>query len=480
MKSRMGGKWWATLPPLSRFSLSLPVKYYMKDQLHRSRGCQIPLRSISRIHYSFCWVVRGCEMPKMVPELSPIEVKRLVHPGKGRNAMVAVGGVSGLHLQITPGGSRSWILRATVGAKRRDIGLGGYPDVTLAQARERAREAKDQIWRGIDPIEERKAYRAALTASQRRGLTFAKAFEKYSDAKLSELRTDADRTRWKSSVERYALPHIGDLLVNDLTVQDMLRVLEPVWHDKTETASRVRARIEAILSWATVAGHRTGDNPARWRGNLDQMLPKPGRIADKDNHGAIALDQAAAWFADLRQRDGIAARALEFLTLCASRSGEVRGATWDDIDANAKVWTISAERMKADKEHRVPLTEPALSIIEAAPRRADSPYIFAAARGGQLSDMTLSAVMRRMQDYEVKAGRKGWLDPRSGRPAVPHGLRSTFRDWAAEKTDYPRDMAEIALAHTVGSEVERSYRRGDMIEKRRAMMADWAKFLGAM
>lgn len=264
-----------------------------------------------------------------------------------------------------------------------------------------------------------------------------------------------------------------------MAAQDMLRVLEPIWASKTETASRVRARMEAILSWATVAGHRTGDNPARWRGNLDALLPKPGRIADKGNHPAVALDEVAGWFAALNKREGVAARALEFLALCASRSGEVRGATWEEIDVKAKIWTISAERMKAEREHRVPLTDAALAVVEALPRHASSPYIFAAVRGGQLSDMTLSAVMRRMQADEVKEERRGWLDPRSRRPAVPHGLRSTFRDWAAERTEYPRDMAEIALAHRVGSEVERAYRRGDMIEKRRQMMADWARFLGA-
>ncbi|WP_167620080.1 site-specific integrase [Paracoccus ravus] len=418
-------------------------------------------------------------MPKMVPELAPIEVKRLSHPGEGRsNAMFAVGGVTGLYLQITPTGARSWILRTTIGGKRRDLGLGSYPDVGVGQARERAREAKDQVWRGIDPIEERKAARAALAAAQRRGMTFKDAFEKYADAKLVELGTDKDRIRWRSSIDRYAVPHLGDMLVGDLTVQDMLRTLEPIWHEKTDTASRVRARIEAIISWATVAGHRSGDNPARWRGNLDALLPKPGKIADKGNWPAIALDDAAGWFAALRRREGISARALEFLTLCASRSGEVRGATWDEIDMKSKVWTISAERMKAEKEHRVPLTEQALAIIEALPRQAGSPYIFAAPRNGQLSDMTISAVMRRMHAHEVRAGRKGWLDSRSSRPAVPHGLRSTFRDWAAERTDYHRDMAEIALAHTVGSAVERAYRRGDMMEKRRQMMADWAAYLG--
>lgn len=427
-------------------------------------------------------------MPKMVPELSPIEVKRLKHHGRRRNALHAVGGVSGLHLQITPTGARSWVLRVSIGGKRRDLGLGGYPDTTLAQARERAREAKDKIRRGIDPIEERKAARAALEAAQMRGLTFAQAFEKYADAKLGELGSDADRVRWKSSIARFAVPHIGEMLVDDLAVQDMLRVLEPIWQEKTETASRVRARIEAILSWATVAGHRTGDNPARWRGNLDALLPKPGRVATKRHHPAVALPDAPAWFAALNAREGTAAKALAFLTLCASRSAEVREATWDEIDAKAGIWTLSAERMKAERAHRVPLSPPALAIVEAMPRFADSPFVFAAPRGGALSDMTLSAVMRRMQADAVKAAEKagqdmdkaGWRDPRSGRPAVPHGLRSTFRDWAAELTEWPRDMAETALAHQVGSEVERAYRRGDMVEKRRRMMVDWATFLEAI
>lgn len=468
-------------PPLSRFTLSQSVKCLILNQRVKLISCRNLLRSISRLHYRYDGQGVVKIVPKMVSELSPIAVKRLSHSGGSRaNELFAVGGVTGLYLQISTKGTRSWILRFKLGGKRRDLGLGGYPDVSLAQARERAREAKDQIWRGIDPIEARKAIRAAATAAQQRGLTFTEAFERYSAAKLTELATDKDRVRWRSSIERYALPHIGDMLVDDLAMQDMLRVLEPVWHERTETASRVRSRIEAILSWATVAGHRTGDNPARWRGNLDQMLPKPSRIRDKGNHPAIALDHAPQWFSDLRNRDGIAARALEFLTLCASRSGEVRGATWDEIDPKARIWTISAERMKANKEHRVPLSDPAMRIIEAAPRLADSPYIFAAARGGQLSDMTISSVMRRMQTRELKEGRKGWLDPRSGLAAVPHGLRSTFRDWAAERTDYPRDMAEIALAHKVGTEVERSYRRGDMIEKRRAMMADWAQFLGAV
>jgi integrase len=260
--------------------------------------------------------------------------------------------------------------------------------------------------------------------------------------------------------------------VDAIEVRDVLRALQPIWTEKTETASRLRGRIENVLSWATVAGHRSGDNPARWRGNLSELLPKPTKVAKVTHHPTLALTDAAAWMADLRKRDGIATRALEFVALTAARSGEVRGATWDEIDLEARLWTIPANRMKAGKEHRVPLTDEAVQLLKALPRFVDSPYAFPAARGGMLSDMGLSACMRRIS--EAKPG--AYLDPRSKRPAVPHGLRSTFRDWAAER-GFDRDMAEVALAHTVGSDVERAYRRGDMLERRRAMMAEWASFL---
>lgn len=417
-------------------------------------------------------------MPKMAAELSAIEIRRLKHPGGTGNRLVAVGGVSGLHLQLLPGGGKSWILRTLVAGKRREIGLGGFPDVQLAQARERAREAKDAIRRGIDPVEERKAAKAALAAARRRGLLFKDAVDRFCEAKLEGLRNAKHKDQWRSTLETYANPELGDMLVSEIAVQDVQRALAPIWSGKTETASRLRGRIEAVLDWAKVSGHRTGDNPARWRGNLDALLPKPGQVKRPKNQPALALGDAAPWFAALRQRKGTAARALEFLTLCAARSGEVRGAVWSEFDLKAGLWTIPAERMKAKREHRVPLSPAAAAIVEAMPRMEGSPFVFAAPRGGELSDMTLSAVMRRMHGDEIEEKRKGWLDPRNGRPAVPHGLRSTFRDWTAERTDYPRDMAEIALAHDVGSEVERAYRRGDMMEKRRKMMADWARFLG--
>ena len=239
------------------------------------------------------------------------------------------------------------------------------------------------------------------------------------------------------------------------------------------------ARVEEVLTWAIVSGHREGENPARWQGNLKEMLAAPAKLKKKDGHPALSLVDAPRWFAKLTSMEGAGSRALEFLTLTTGRSGEVRGATWDEIDLNAAVWVVPGARMKADREHRVPLTPRMIALIKAMPRMQGSDYVFAAARGGQLSDMTLSAAMKRMHEGAIKEGGIGYLDPRSGKPAVPHGLRSTFRDWAAEMTNYPRDMAEMALAHFIGSDVESAYRRGDMLEKRREMMIAWERFLVA-
>lgn len=422
------------------------------------------------------WQSQGeSTMPKRAKELGPLDVKRLEHPGGKHPIAVAVGGVAGLHMQIKPTGAKSWLLRTVVGEKRRNIGLGAYPDVTLAQARERAREARETIWRGVDPVEERKAARAALTASQRRGLMFADALDRFAKEKTKEFSSERYRKQWRVTIDTYATPVLGKMLVSDIRTEDVLRVLQPIWTDKTVTAKKLRQRIERILDFAAVAGHRSGPNPATWKGNIEHILPAPGKIAKAENWPALSLDQAPEWFADLRSRDGIATRALEFLTLTAARSGDVRGATWAEIDLGARLWTISAARMKGDREHRVPLTDEAVKLLEPLPRLEGSPYVFPAARGGMLSDAALSACMKRI--HEARAG--GFVDRRSGRPAVPHGLRSTFRDWAAERTNFPRDMAEIALAHVVGSEVERAYRRTDMMEKRRGMMAAWGRFLRA-
>lgn len=417
-------------------------------------------------------------MPRAAKELTDLEVRRL-KPRDGRGSMVAVGGVAGLYMQILPTGGRTWILRTRVGDKTRDIGLGGYPSVTLSMARGKAREARTKIEQGVDPVEERKAARAALVAARKRGISFRDAVDRFCEVRLGDIRGERNKAQWRSALDRYAAPEIGDMLVSDVTPQDVLRVLEPIWQTKTETARKLRIRLEAVLDWAKAHGHREGENPAAWKGNLKAMLPDPGKVAKGDNQPALALAAVSVWWAALRQRDGTGARALEFLTLTAARSGEVRGATWDEmdgLDGNAPMWVIPAARMKMGREHRVPLPPSAVALLKALPRFADNPLVFPAARGGQLSDMTLSATMRRMHADAVEEGGKGWLDPRSGRAAVPHGLRSTFRDWTAER-GFDRDMAEIALAHNVGTEVERAYRRSDMVERRRAMMAAWSAFL---
>ena len=356
-------------------------------------------------------------MPKKAKELSALDVRRITHPGSGRNVCFAVGGVDGLQLQVTPAGARSWLLRYAMKGKRHQVGLGSYPDTTLAQARERARGVKDLLWQGIDPL------------ADKRRLTFAGAVEAYLEAKLGEFRNEKHRKQWRSTLDAYAVPAIGDMGVAEIETKDVLRALHPIWTDKTETASRLRGRIEAVLSWATVAGHRKGDNPARWKGNLSEILPKPAKVTKAAHQPALALSDAPAWFADLRGRSGIATRALEFLTITAARSGEVRGATWAELDLGAGLWIIPGARMKAGREHRVPLTAEAVELLAALPRLEGSEFVFPAARGGAVSDMALSACMKRIN--EARDG--GHLDRVSGRPAVPHGLRLTFRDWTAEQ-----------------------------------------------
>jgi integrase len=265
--------------------------------------------------------------------------------------------------------------------------------------------------------------------------------------------------QWRNTLDTYAFPVLGRLIVKDVALPHILAILEPIWKTKTETGTRLRGRLEQVLDWATARGYREGPNPARWRGHLDKLLARPAKVAKVEHRAALAFAEIGAFMQQLRAVDGMGARALEFAILTAARSGEVRGATWFEIDLGAKVWTIPPSRMKANREHRVPLSPTVLSLLARLPRIAGNDLIFPAPRGGPLSDMSLSAVLRRMKVQ-----------------AVPHGFRSTFRDWTAERTGYPRDAAEMALAHTIGDKVEAAYRRGDLFEKRCRMMTDWATF----
>ena len=394
-------------------------------------------------------------MARKAKELAPLSVGRLNQ--KGRHA---VGGVAGLYLYVGESGSRSWVLRVMVGSKRRHIGLGGFPDVSLAQAKERARKARDEIAQGIDPIVRKREAASQLRAKQAIAITFQTAAEAYLTAHGDTWKSAKHLSQWTGSLKNYVYPVIGDLQVQDVGQEHILKILEPIWKNKTETASRLRGRLEAVLDWTTVRKYRTGDNPARWKGHLDKLLAAPGKIQKVEHFRALPIDTMPEFMRDLRQREGTAARALEFTILTAARSGEARGATWAEIDKSSKVWTIPAERMKAGKQHRVPLTDGALFLIESMPRIDGSEFIFSAPRGGQLSDMALTQLLRRM-----------------GANAVPHGFRSTFRDWAGERTNHPREVAEQALAHVLENKVEAAYRRGDALEKRRTLMSDWELFL---
>lgn len=396
------------------------------------------------------------------------ELGALAVAGITRRGINFVGGVSGLGLNVTQTGSRSWILRYQVGGKRKDMGLGGYPSVTLAQAKERARQARAKIAQGIDPILEAKSARSRLIAEQSQAVTFKEAAALYIKAQRDGWRNAKHAQQWENTIKLYATQKIGSTLVRDLNLTQIMEVLDPIWRTKTETATRLRGRLECIIDWAIVRGYRTGSNPAKWKGCLDKMLPAPNKVAKTTHHKALPYQDAPSFMATLKTHDGIGARALEFAILTATRSGEVRGATWSELDLDNALWVIPADRMKASKEHRVPLSDKAMTILSSLKATAFCEYVFPSshkpksgtAKGKPLSDMTLSAVLRRMNVN-----------------AVPHGFRSTFRDWCAETTDYPNEVAEMALAHTVGNKVEAAYRRGDLFNKRKCLMQDWAKYL---
>ncbi len=403
--------------------------------------------------------VKSSVMPKKARELSALEVKRL----SGNLGFHAVGGVAGLHLAVTSDSASSWILRVVIGENRADLGLGSYPEIGVAQARDKAREAREQIRRGIDPREAKKAAASALRAATARALTFEAAAKACHVAKASEFRNSKHKDDWINSLERYAFPDLGSVPVAEIDLPHLVKVLEPIWTTKTETATRVRQRIESVLAWATVNKFRSGDNPARWKGNLEHALPKPAKVRKVTHHAALPWHDVGTFMIDLRKREGMGARALEFAILTAARSGEVRGATWNEIDFRAKVWAVPAERMKAGKPHRVPLSEPALKLLKALPRFEGSPHIFPAARGGMLSDMSISAVTRRM-----------------GLDVVPHGFRSSFKDWCRTSTAYPDEVSELALAHVNSDATRAAYARDELLQQRRKLMADWAKYCGTV
>lgn len=400
-------------------------------------------------------------MPKKADELTPLQLKRKTEDFK-KPGMYSVGGVAGLYFRVTPAGTCNWILRANINGKRCDMGLGGFPDVGLADARKRAKEEREKIDNGVDRIAERRTVRSDKAAERVAALTFEQCAHKYIDAKSPEWKNAKHLGQWRTTLEMYAFPVLGKVLVRDVAQPQVLQVLEPIWHTKTETAKRLRGRIENILDWAAARGFRAkSDNPARWRGHLDMLLAAPKKIAKPVHHPALPYTEVGEFMVELSAREGISALALRFCIFTAVRSGEVRGCTWDEIDLRSKLWVIPAKRMKAGREHRVPLSTDAIAILKTMKEISSTGLVFPSAREDRpLSDMSLTAVLRRMGRADITV----------------HGFRSTFRDWAAETTAYPREMAEMALAHTISDATEAAYRRGDMLQKRFRMMEDWARY----
>lgn len=410
-------------------------------------------------------------VPKVAIEKSAAEVRRIEEAGTH-----AVGGCAGLLLKVSASGGRSWILRVRVGSRRRDFGLGGFPTVSLGEARAKGREIRDKLAQGIDPVAERQAVRAAHIAAQAKRLTFREAAEQYHAAKEKEFSSAKHRKDWLASLKRYAFIHVGNVPVSDIELPHVLKALEPIWESRTETATRVRQRMESVLAWAAVRGYRQGDNPARWQGNLDAVLAKPAKVKGKRHFPALPWQRVPEFLADLRTRDGMGARALEFAILTASRSGEIRGATWDEIDLAAKVWTVAPERMKTRKPHRVPLPPAAVALLEALPRMEGQPLVFPAVRGGKISDVTILATVKRMNASREKEGGEQYTDPTDGRPVVPHGFRSAFKDWARNRSSYPDEVSELALAHVNSDATRAAYARDELLPQRAKLMRSWADY----
>jgi len=370
----------------------------------------------------------------------------------------AVGGCRGLYLQCKNGGI-SWILRIMIDGRRREIGLGPYPTLTLENARYKGMDLRRQILAGIDPLAEKQREKQERKIAVAKAITFAECADAYLDAHETSWKNAKHRNQWRNTLTTYAFSIFGDLPVSAIDTALVMKCLEPIWHNKTETASRLRGRIEQVLDWATVRGFRAGENPTRWKGHLDKLLPAKNKIAKAVHHAALPYAEIGAFMVDLATMEGIGARALEFSILTAARSGEVRGATWAEIDMQARIWVIPAERMKMKREHRVPLSARALELLTAMPRISGADLAFPGTKG-QMSDMTLTAVLRRMGRADL----------------TQHGFRSSFRDWAAEETAYPSEVAEMALAHAIGDKTEEAYRRGDLLKKRYRIMEDWSRY----
>ena len=434
-------------------------------------ACQVVTSKVNTLGMFF-------DMPKIAKELSAIEVKRLASPG-----WHAVGGVAGLLLQIRQPAkdgaplARSWILRLRIAGERQLIGLGSYPQVSLAEAREQARKLSAEARGGVNLIARKRAQRSALIAAASRNKTFKDCAEAYMEAHASDYSNDKHRKQWVSTLESYAYPVVGKMLVADISMRHVLDVLlqdtvhrngsrGKLWYTKPETAKRLLDRIKTVLDYATVSEYRSGMNPATWKGYLDSQLPSTRGLKEVKHFPSLPYEQIGDFMIHLRQKDSISAKALEFIILTDMRSGSVRQATWSEIDFNKQLWIIPPKHFKTRVEFRVPLQPQAITLLKQLPRINDSDRIFPNGQGKPLSDMALNQLMRGMHERGEFKGE-----------AVPHGFRATHRTWAAEQTDYPEEVRKLASGHAVGDAVKEAYQRTDLLEKRRNLMNDWADFL---
>jgi integrase len=370
----------------------------------------------------------------------------------------------GLYLRVGSSGAKSWVFRYRVDNRRRDMGLGPVHTVSLADAREKAAGCRRLRLDRVDPLQRREAERVTERLEAARRMTFRDCAEAYIEVHKAGWRNAKHGDQWRSTLATYAYPVVGELPAQTVDTALVMKILEPIWAMKTETASRVRGRIESVLDWATVRELRRGENPARWRGHLENLLPKRAKVQTVQHHPALPYAEMSPLMALIREQDGISARALEFLILTATRTSETIHASWSEIDMSNGIWIIPATRIKAGKEHRVPLSTAAVTVLIAMQNVRHGSFVFPGGRPGNgLSNMALLKLLERIGRGDLTA----------------HGFRSTFRDWAAERTNFPRDVAEMALAHTIGDKVEAAYRRGDLFEKRRKLMEAWASYCAA-
>ena len=392
-------------------------------------------------------------MARKINKLSPVTVGRPQKKGYYADG-------NNLYLQVVDSGAKTWIFRYMLNGKSREMGLGGVNSLSLADARLKAAECRKLLNDGIDPIASRDATDVKTQLAATKVQTFQQCAEAYIEAHKASWKNSKHIWQWENTLERFAYPVFGKLPVQDIDIALVMKVLEPIWKTKTETATRVRGRIESVLDWATVRGYRDGENPARWRGRLQSLLPAPAKITKVKHHPALPYVEIGDFMEKLKSQEGLAAEALALTILAATRTSETIKACWDEFDLKNKLWVVPAERIKTGKEHRIPLSEPALKILKKLYDAKMGDYVFPSKNGKPLSNMAMLMLRKRMGYSNI----------------VVHGFRSTFRDWAAEQTNYPREVAEMGLSHAIGNKVEAAYRRGDLFEKRQKLMNEWARY----